>query len=58
MTSYLSISYLMHLAYAYTTITSRVHFQFNIYYFLALVLLSSITKKGEIVRKIDPSPFD
>jgi hypothetical protein len=24
---------------------------------LALVVLSSITKKGEIVRKMDPEPF-
>jgi hypothetical protein len=24
---------------------------------LALVVVSSITKKGEIVRKIDPGPF-
>jgi hypothetical protein len=24
---------------------------------LALVVLSSITKKGEIVRKMDPGPF-
>jgi hypothetical protein len=24
---------------------------------LALVVLSSITKKGEIVRKMDPRPF-
>jgi hypothetical protein len=26
-------------------------------YLLALVVLSSITKKGEIVRKMDPKPF-
>jgi hypothetical protein len=26
-------------------------------YLLALVVLSSITKKGEIVRKMDPGPF-
>jgi hypothetical protein len=26
-------------------------------YLLALVVLSSVTKKGEIVRKMDPSPF-
>jgi hypothetical protein len=28
-----------------------------LYYLLALVVLSSITKKGEIVRKMDPVPF-
>jgi hypothetical protein len=28
-----------------------------LYYLLALVVLSSITKKGEIVRKMDPGPF-
>jgi hypothetical protein len=27
------------------------------HYLLALVVLSSITKKGEIVRKMDPGPF-
>jgi hypothetical protein len=26
-------------------------------YLLALVVLSSITKKGDIVRKMDPGPF-
>jgi hypothetical protein len=26
-------------------------------YLLALVVLSSITKKGEIVRKMDPEPY-
>jgi hypothetical protein len=28
-----------------------------LYYLLALVVLSSITKKGEIVRKMDIGPF-
>jgi hypothetical protein len=28
-----------------------------LYYLLALVVLSSITKKGEIVTKMDPGPF-
>jgi hypothetical protein len=29
-----------------------------LYYLLALAVLSSITKKGEIIRKMDPGPFD
>ena len=29
----------------------------NFYYLLVLVMLSSITKKGEIVRKMDPRPI-
>jgi hypothetical protein len=28
------------------------------YYLLALVVLPSITKMGENVRKMDPGPFD
>jgi hypothetical protein len=40
-------------------LASRLHIFIKIFvYLLALVVLSSITKKGEIVRKMDLDPFD
>jgi hypothetical protein len=35
-----------------------LHISIGIQYLHALVVLSSITKKGKIVRKIDPDQFD
>ena len=39
-------------------LASRLHFKLFIFYLLVLVVLSSITKKGEIVRKMDLGPFN
>jgi hypothetical protein len=40
-------------------IASRLHIYIKyLLYLLALVVLSSITKKEEIVRKMDPIPFE
>jgi hypothetical protein len=40
-------------------IASRLHIYIKyLLYLIALVVLSSITKNEEIVRKMDPSPFE
>jgi hypothetical protein len=58
MTTYLSIWYLINLAYAHASIASILHITFSYLIFVCFGCVVINPKKGDIVRKMDFGLFD